>query len=65
MLKQVQYLMEIFLDTSNIDSILEWDKKGFISGVTTNPALLSKEKGKPKWLTWQDLKKVKEELNLT
>lgn len=39
--------MEIFLDTSNIDSILEWDKKGFISGVTTNPALLSKEKGKP------------------
>ena len=24
----------------------------------------SKEKGKPKWLTWQDLKKVKEELNL-
>ena len=25
----------------------------------------SKEKGKPKWLTWQDLKKVKEELNLT
>ena len=25
----------------------------------------SKEKGKPKWLTWQDLKKVREELNLT
>ena len=25
----------------------------------------SKEKCKPKWLTWQDLKKVKEELNLT
>ncbi|MDC1070999.1 uracil-DNA glycosylase [Acidimicrobiia bacterium] len=24
----------------------------------------SKEKGKPKWLTWQDLKKVKEELDL-
>ena len=24
----------------------------------------SKEKGKPKWLTWQDLKKVKEELSL-
>ena len=24
----------------------------------------SKEKGKPKWLTWQDLKKVKKELNL-
>ena len=23
----------------------------------------SKEKGKPKWLTWQDLKKVKKELN--
>jgi uracil-DNA glycosylase family 4 len=25
----------------------------------------SKEKGKPKWLTWQDLKKVKKELALT
>ena len=23
----------------------------------------SKEKGKPKWLTWQDLKKIKKELN--
>ena len=23
----------------------------------------SKEKGKPKWLTWQDLKKVKKEIN--
>lgn len=39
--------MKIFLDTSSIDDINNWDKLGFISGVTTNPALLSKEVGKP------------------
>ncbi len=39
--------MEIFLDTSSIKDIKKWDNLGFISGVTTNPALLSKEKGMP------------------
>jgi len=39
--------MKIFLDTSSINDIKNWDKLGFISGVTTNPALLSKEEGKP------------------
>ena len=36
--------MRIFLDTANIDQIKEAAKLGVISGVTTNPSLMSKEK---------------------
>lgn len=36
--------MRIFLDTANIDQIRQAAKLGVISGVTTNPSLLSKEK---------------------
>jgi len=36
--------MRIFLDTANIDQIREAAKLGIISGVTTNPSLVSKEK---------------------
>jgi len=35
--------MRIFLDTANIDEIKQAVKLGIISGVTTNPSLLSKE----------------------
>ncbi len=35
--------MRIFLDTANIDQIRQADKLGIISGVTTNPSLVSKE----------------------
>ncbi|HEY82547.1 MAG TPA: fructose-6-phosphate aldolase [Dehalococcoidia bacterium] len=35
--------MRIFLDTANIDQIKQAAKLGIISGVTTNPTLLSKE----------------------
>ncbi len=35
--------MLIFLDTANIDEIRQAAKLGIISGVTTNPSLLSKE----------------------
>jgi transaldolase len=35
--------MKIFLDTANIDQIRQAAKLGIISGVTTNPSLLSKE----------------------
>jgi len=35
--------MQIFLDTANIDQIRQAAKLGIISGVTTNPSLLSKE----------------------
>ena len=35
--------MRIFLDTANIDQIRQADKLGIISGITTNPSLVSKE----------------------
>jgi transaldolase len=35
--------MQIFLDTANIDHIRQAAKLGIVSGVTTNPSLLSKE----------------------
>ena len=36
--------MRIFLDTANIDEIRQGAKLGVISGVTTNPSLVSKER---------------------
>ncbi len=36
--------MRIFLDTANIDQIRKGAKLGIVSGVTTNPTLVSKEK---------------------
>ena len=35
--------MQIFLDTANIDQIKQAAKLGIISGITTNPSLVSKE----------------------
>ncbi len=35
--------MRIFLDTANIDQIKQAEKLGIISGVTTNPSLVSQE----------------------
>jgi len=37
--------MRIFLDTANIEEIREGAKWGIVSGVTTNPSLMAKEKG--------------------
>jgi len=37
--------MRLFLDTANIEQIREVAKMGLISGVTTNPTLMAKEKG--------------------
>ena len=39
--------MKIFLDTANIESIKKYGDMGLIDGITTNPTLLSKEKGNP------------------
>jgi transaldolase len=36
--------MKIFLDTANVDQIKKGAKLGIVSGVTTNPTLVSKEK---------------------
>ena len=38
--------MKIFLDSSNIDEIKPLNKTGLIDGITTNPSLLGKQKGK-------------------
>lgn len=37
--------MRLFLDTANIDEIRAAHKMGILAGVTTNPTLMSKEKG--------------------
>ncbi|NLB18125.1 MAG: fructose-6-phosphate aldolase [Syntrophomonadaceae bacterium] len=37
--------MKIFLDSANIQEIREINELGFLSGVTTNPSLVAKEKG--------------------
>jgi transaldolase len=37
--------MQIFLDTANMDEIREAASWGILSGVTTNPTLMAKEKG--------------------
>ncbi|MEO9294853.1 MAG: fructose-6-phosphate aldolase [Nitrososphaera sp.] len=39
--------MKIFLDTANLDSIKKYNDMGLVDGITTNPTLLSKEKGNP------------------
>ena len=36
-------MMRIFLDTANIEQIREGARLGVVSGVTTNPTLVSKE----------------------
>jgi transaldolase len=40
--------MKIFLDSANIESIRRYNDMGILDGVTTNPTLLSKEKGDPR-----------------
>jgi transaldolase len=40
--------MKIFLDSANIESIKKYNDMGILDGVTTNPTLLSKEKGDPR-----------------
>ena len=37
--------MKIFLDTANVASIEKYNELGVVDGITTNPTLLSKEKG--------------------
>lgn len=42
--------MKLFIDTANIDEIIEANNMGVIAGVTTNPTLVAKE-GKDFWET--------------
>ncbi len=40
--------MKFFIDTANLDEIREAASIGILDGVTTNPTLISREKGDPK-----------------
>ena len=40
--------MKIFLDTANLESIRKFNDMGLLDGITTNPSLMSKERGNPK-----------------
>lgn len=51
--------MKIFLDTANLDSIKKYSEMGIVDGITTNPTLLSKEKGNP----IQTMKEIVEYIN--
>lgn len=43
--------MKIFLDTANVEQIKQMCELGIVDGVTTNPTLISKEKGRFKNLS--------------
>jgi transaldolase len=56
--------MKIFLDTANIESIKKYNDMGLVDGITTNPTLLSKEKGNPAEIMRQIVKIVKGPVSL-
>jgi transaldolase len=56
--------MKIFLDTANVDSIKKYNDMGLVDGITTNPTLLSKEKGNPAEIMRQIVKIVKGPVSL-
>jgi transaldolase len=56
--------MKIFLDTANIDSIKKYNDMGLVDGITTNPTLLSREKGNPAEIMRQIVKIVKGPVSL-
>ncbi|HEX2556746.1 MAG TPA: fructose-6-phosphate aldolase, partial [Nitrososphaera sp.] len=56
--------MKIFLDTANIDLIKKYNDMGLVDGITTNPTLLSKEKGNPGEIMRQIVKIVKGPVSL-
>jgi len=56
--------MKIFLDTANIDSIKKFVDMGIVDGITTNPSLISREKGHPEDIMKEILKIVKGPVNL-
>ena len=56
--------MKIFLDTANIESIKKYNDMGLVDGITTNPTLLSKEKGNPAEIMREIVKIVKGPVSL-
>jgi transaldolase len=56
--------MKIFLDSANLESIRMYNDMGVLDGVTTNPSLLSKEKGDPRKVMNDIVRMVKGPVNL-
>ena len=56
--------MKIFLDTANVEAIKKYNDMGLVDGITTNPTLLSKEKGNPAEIMRQIVKIVKGPVSL-
>lgn len=56
--------MKIFLDTANLESIKKYNDMGLVDGITTNPTLLSKEKGSPAEIMREIVKIVKGPVSL-
>lgn len=56
--------MKIFLDTANIEAINMYNDMGVVDGVTTNPTLLSKEKGNASEIMREIVKIVKGPVSL-
>jgi transaldolase len=56
--------MKIFLDTASIESIKKFVDIGVIDGITTNPTLISREKGHPEDIMREIVKIVKGPVNL-
>jgi transaldolase len=56
--------MKIFLDTANIELIKKYSDMGLVDGITTNPTLLSKEKGNPAEIMLQIVKIIKGPVSL-
>jgi transaldolase len=56
--------MKIFLDTAKIEDIKTFNDMGIVDGITTNPSLLSKEKGNPSEIMRNIVKIVKGPVSL-
>ena len=56
--------MKIFLDTANLESIKKYNDMGLVDGITTNPTLLSKEKGDPEEIMGEIVRAVKGPISL-
>ena len=56
--------MRLFLDTASIDEIREINRWGVLSGITTNPTLVGKEKQDPDLVWKQILEEVPGDVSL-
>jgi transaldolase len=56
--------LKIFLDTANLESIKMYNDMGLLDGITTNPTLLSKEKGDPEEIMGEIVRTVKGPISL-